>query len=211
MTIKRIMAAAVMPALALGLLAGAADASEVTGTMSTASSSDSVSTSGGSIGATVGQAPATTTSQATTRSSSSSSGMSGSSAARRAANLAALQASGQTQQLTADDIIVYLDGSGPAAASVGGTGGGFDPELESQLSALNGTGGADGGQGVDSSDAVAFNEGLSLQPDQVAAVGESDGANSGKVWTTVVLGLALLGLAGYAASSYMAYRREQGY
>lgn len=202
------MAAAVMPALALGLLAGAADASEVTGTMSTASSSDSVSASGGSIGATVGQAPATTTAQATTRSSSSSSGMSGSSAARRAANLAALQASGQTQQLTADDIIVYLDGSGPAAASVGGTGGGFDPELESQLSALNG---ADDAQGVDSSDAVAFNEGLSLQPNQVAAVGESDGANSGKVWTTVVLGLALLGLAGYAASSYMAYRREQGY
>lgn len=203
MITNRTIVAALAPVIALGLFAGSAAASEVTGTMSSGASSDSVSTSTGSIAATVGPQQAATTTPA--RAVQPGSGLSGGGAARRAANLAAMGAS-QQRQITADDIIVYLDGSGPAAAPAG-TGGGYDPTLEAELAAIAGEGSAGS---VGTGDAVAFNEGLSIEP-QVAAVGAEGGVNSGQVWTTVVLGLALLGLAGYAGSSYMAYRRERGY
>lgn len=114
------------------------------------------------------------------------------------------------------DVIILLDDGSAAPASSGtfseprralrepgGTGGGFDPSLEKQLAELDTEG------QISPEDAVAFNtEDNPLLNNEFTAAAGDTGISTGKTVAAIVLGLALLGLAGYAINSLLAYRRE---
>jgi hypothetical protein len=105
------------------------------------------------------------------------------------------------------DPVIFID-TVSASGEFSGTGGGFDPEAEQAIAAAS-SGDSDDNS-LSPSDAVAFNNSqnpLLANTDLVAATGDS-GLGSARVWTAVVLGLALLGLAGYAVNALISYRRE---
>jgi hypothetical protein len=103
---------------------------------------------------------------------------------------------------------VQSDGSYAFAEEYNGTGGGYDPELERFLAAQNAGAEADADGFISPSDAVAYNDGRSVGGESLVAATSNSGLGSAKTWTAVVLGLSLLGLAGYAVNALMAYRRE---
>jgi len=115
----------------------------------------------------------------------------------------------QGQAAIVSDPIIFIDTiPGPQVAQSGGrsqalgTGGGFDAGLEEFLSASEDS-------SLSADEAVAFNQAQNplANNDLVAQVGGT-GMGSAKIWTAIVLGLALLGLAGYAVSALISYRRE---
>ena len=116
---------------------------------------------------------------------------------------------GGAQPSQAYDPLIIIDGGSLAAeGELTGTGGGFDPETEAVIAQVGSDGGS-GDNGLSPSDAVAFNNSQNpfLTNTDIAATGDTD-LGSTKVWTAVVLGLALLGLAGYAVNALISYRRE---
>jgi hypothetical protein len=115
------------------------------------------------------------------------------------------------QAAIVSDPLIYIDtvpsgtqaSAGRASGSGSlGTGGGYDAGLEQFLAASEDS-------SLSADEAVAYNAGDNpfANTDLVAATADT-GLGSAKVWTAVVLGLALLGLAGYAVSALISYRRE---
>ncbi|HEU5114270.1 MAG TPA: hypothetical protein VFT82_00720, partial [Candidatus Paceibacterota bacterium] len=105
---------------------------------------------------------------------------------------------------------VQNDGSLAQASDYTGTGGGYDPSLDSYLASLR-----EGGNGnaLSPQDAVAYNQAAgALNPSSaanLAAVGAS-GTSGSKALVAILVGLVAAGLAGYAVNAYLAYRRERG-
>ncbi len=89
-----------------------------------------------------------------------------------------------------------------------GVGGGYDPSVERAISALN-------DESIDTSispsDAMAYNSAYTLSPfsdSDFTTNNGGAGVDSGKVWSAVILAFALMGLAAYAVSALMEYRKE---
>lgn len=158
---------------------------------------------GGVSGTVAEPAPAPQTVAQT--SSSSSGGMS--SASRLYRTL------GYVPTNSSDDIMIIIDDAAIAsvatagASSMGGTGGGFDPELEALLDDSDIGAGTEIGF-LSPGDAVAFNNSQGAFPTDLTAAASEGGVSGARLWTAIILGLALVGLAGYAVNALLAYRRE---
>jgi hypothetical protein len=130
-----------------------------------------------------------------------------SSRASRSGHRSSLAAAPSNDTSSADNTAIILnDGSLASASGLNGTGGGFDQNLENFLA-----GNASAGEsGLSPEDAVAFNNSQNpfLTNTDLAATGNSSRMSAAKVWTAVILGLALLGLSGYAVNAFVGYRRE---
>lgn len=177
-------------------------ASEVTGSLSAGSTGTggSSSTSAGSVSGTVvgGSLASSGGSSPSPQTASSRSG--GRSSSRQATIVGSDSGSSAIQDGSSSD------------ASLTGTGGGYDPNLDAYLASSGGNSGTTGGisgTNLSPSDAVAYNGGVNPNALQNAAAAGATGT-SGKVMTILLIGLAVLGLGGYAANSYLAYRRERG-
>ena len=214
---KKTFGAAVLSGmLSLTLASTVLAASEFTGTLSNHVSQSS--TSNGSLGGTVGSGGSGSISGTVTggssggssiASNSDGSGGGGTISGSRRHSVVTTSSSANPN----DVIIILDDGSAVPASSdtfansggsTAGTGGGYDPSLEATLAGLDD---ADGQ--ISPEDAIAFNtaDNPLLNSDFTAATGDS-GISSGKTVAAIILGLALLGLAGYAVNSLLAYRRE---
>lgn len=176
---------------------GAALASEVTGTVGTQSYAD-----GGLIASVSEPSQATTTEQAA-GSTARTGGRSSASRLYRTSGGSVAPAQGSSPA----DMITIVDDSALASASNLGTGGGYDPELESLLSQQSDEGGTEVGY-LSPGDAIAFNSAQNVVPAALTAAASESGVSGPRIWTAVILGLALIGLAGYAANALIAYRRE---
>ncbi|HVU06866.1 MAG TPA: hypothetical protein VHE10_03730 [Candidatus Paceibacterota bacterium] len=202
--LRNIANAVLPPALALVLaILGArqAGATEITGTLSLGVGTQSGGTnSDGSIGGTVigGVNPSS--------SGGSSSGSSGGVVAARSGGNS--RSSGGSASTLSSGI--QSDGTLASVSEFTGTGGGYDPSLDTYLASPDA--GPDDAS-LSASDAIAYNSAQQAvsslsQTDNTAAA-----ANSGRtmgIVMAILLGLAVAGLGGYAVSAYMAYRREGG-
>lgn len=178
-------------------LAGAAyavqvSASEITGTLSVEASGGGT-TGGGSIaGVVIG---------GTSESTASGSGSSGSGGSRSSHRriLAVASPSGS---------VIQSDGSLGVASDFTGTGGGYDPSLDSYLASAN-----DGGisSGLSADDVVAYNtaDNVAEALQNTAAVGNT-GSPAQRAMVAVIIALALAGLGWYGVSAYRSYRNESG-
>ena len=174
---------------------GAALASEVKGTVGSGENGAQESYTDGSLVATVSEGTPATTTQSSSEESPAAARTGGRSSTRHYAQAPS----------SSNDPIVIIDNSSLATgdSEYAGTGGGYDPDLESTLANLG-----DNGNAISPQDAVAYNNGLNpLANSDLAAAGDS-GVSGAKIWTAIVLGLALIGLAGYAVNALISYRRE---
>lgn len=193
--------------LSLTFASAALAASEFTGTLSNYVGPSS--TSNGSLSGTVGSGSSGSISEAATDGSDGAGGGGSPSGSRRRPVVTTTFAANSVNP--GDDVLIILDDGSAAPASSGtfaspaGTGGGFDPGLEATLAELD----AESEGQISPEDAVAFNteDNPLLNNEFTAAAGDS-GISTGRTVAAIVLGLALLGLAGYAVNSLLAYRRE---
>ncbi|MDE1875093.1 MAG: hypothetical protein KGI79_00815 [Patescibacteria group bacterium] len=163
-------------------------ASEITGRLSTASASDQSSQPSSMVGVLAANV---------SPSSAPAASRSGGSARTNQAQTAAVESDGSLA---------------PASDySYDGTGGGYDPALDTYLASLQGADTASGAA-LTPQDAIAYNTAGAATPNapesNLAAAAASQNAKS-EMAVTVALGAAVVVLAGYAVSAYLGYRRER--
>ncbi|MBI5134161.1 MAG: hypothetical protein HZA81_02130 [Candidatus Taylorbacteria bacterium] len=177
---------------------GAALASEVGGTVgSGGGQSQEESYADGALVASVsGDGPAENGPSAASENASVSGGGGRSSSARLNR--------GMTASGGSESAVMIIDDAALASVETAGTGGGYDPALEAFLSDEA----ADEIGYLSPAEAIAFNSSQNIDPSDLSASAAETGLGSGRIWMAVVLGLSLVGLAGYAVNALMSYRRE---
>ena len=103
---------------------------------------------------------------------------------------------------------IQSDGSLATASDYNGTGGGYDSDLDRYLASV----GSAASNSLLPQDAVAYNGAVNPRALENAAAAAGGGSSTaGKAMATALVGLAVVGLAGYAVNSYLAYKRERGF
>ncbi len=187
-----------------GTTGGSDSSSSSGGSMSGTVSGGSDSSQGGSTGS---QAGGDSTLASNGGSASSSGGASGSTAQAGGTSASVGRHRSTISGSETGTMPIQSDGSLAQQADYSGTGGGYDPSLDSYLSSVGSSGSA-----LSASDAVAYNGSLNPRALEAAAAAAGGGTSTGsKAMAVALVGLAVAGLSGYAVNSYLAYRRERGF